>query len=452
MSQERPTRLHAGMWSVEVERATGWVRCVRLGGHEVARAVYANVRDENWKTLSQRMVHHRAAQEEGRFEAHWQIDLDDIGFTWKVAVMCDGKSLSIDWTGESSQEFQTRRTGLCLLHPLELKGLPCEVVHSDGSVESGAFPILVEPHQPFFDIAGMLHGVGGAKVHISFLGEVFEMEDQRNWTDASFKTYCRPQAWEQPYAIVSGATIQHGVRFEFEGEVIPVERHCVTVLSDSGRPVPMPKLGTLSPQPVPGFAFHIDPDRPDDWSAAGFGRVHYAGANFVDLNRNRPEIAELDAVAFGASPQAHAFDDRTILENVRGLADAVETALEITGGKPVCVGPIRFQNRRVEFDYRIAEPIAAAWIVATVLACAEAGASACCILEAGNFRGPLKDALSLLQGVEAVELLHSRDPYRVIGFKIPGKGAVLVNMRSFTTSAAYDGEHELGPHEVRILD
>ncbi len=32
-------------------------------------------------------------------------------------------------------------------------------------------------------------------------GEVFEMEDQRNWTDASFKTYCRPLALPIPYRL-----------------------------------------------------------------------------------------------------------------------------------------------------------------------------------------------------------------------------------------------------------
>jgi hypothetical protein len=36
-------------------------------------------------------------------------------------------------------------------------------------------------------------------------GETFEMEDQRNWTDASFKTYCRPLERPWPYTLPSGA-------------------------------------------------------------------------------------------------------------------------------------------------------------------------------------------------------------------------------------------------------
>jgi hypothetical protein len=35
-------------------------------------------------------------------------------------------------------------------------------------------------------------------VRFDFEGDLFEMEDQRNWTDASFKTYCTPFALPWP--------------------------------------------------------------------------------------------------------------------------------------------------------------------------------------------------------------------------------------------------------------
>jgi hypothetical protein len=334
---------------------------------------------------------------------------------------------------------------------LELKGLPCQVTHSGGEVEPGSFPYLVEPQQPFSDISRISHQVAGATVDIGFFGEVFEMEDQRNWTDASFKTYCRPQAWEQPYEILQNTKIHHGVRLGFEGEVVPIERPCATYLIPSGRIVTMPSLGTLGSTPPPGFDFSIPPDRTDDWSRAGVGKVYCAGANFVDFNRNRPKISEFDAVAFGATPQTHAFDERSIMENVRGLVDAVESARAISGERPVCVGPIRFQNKRVDFDYRIDREIGPAWFLATVLACAEAGAAACCILEAGNFNGALRNAVELMQGMREVELLDSRDPYRVIGCRAPTGCTLLINMRPVATSVSYEGEHELGPYEIRAI-
>ena len=35
-------------------------------------------------------------------------------------------------------------------------------------------------------------------------GDAFEMEDHRNWTDASFKTYVRPLALPWPYVLPAG--------------------------------------------------------------------------------------------------------------------------------------------------------------------------------------------------------------------------------------------------------
>jgi len=39
---------------------------------------------------------------------------------------------------------------------------------------------------------------------ISFEGDVFETEDQRNWTDASFKTYCPPLRLPYPRPFEAG--------------------------------------------------------------------------------------------------------------------------------------------------------------------------------------------------------------------------------------------------------
>ena len=39
-------------------------------------------------------------------------------------------------------------------------------------------------------------------------GDAFEMEDQRNWIDASYKTYVRPLALPWPYTIATGRAVQ----------------------------------------------------------------------------------------------------------------------------------------------------------------------------------------------------------------------------------------------------
>ena len=54
-------------------------------------------------------------------------------------------------------------------------------------------PELISPDQPAMAIRTLSHEAApGLSVSCRLEGDTFEMEDQRNWTDASFKTYVRP--------------------------------------------------------------------------------------------------------------------------------------------------------------------------------------------------------------------------------------------------------------------
>ncbi|HXJ76038.1 MAG TPA: hypothetical protein VNM37_24495, partial [Candidatus Dormibacteraeota bacterium] len=48
----RPLELRAGPLSLLFEPHTAFLRRIRLGDHEVVRAVYAAVRDQNWATIT----------------------------------------------------------------------------------------------------------------------------------------------------------------------------------------------------------------------------------------------------------------------------------------------------------------------------------------------------------------------------------------------------------------
>src|SRR5262249_38038947 len=94
------------------------------------------------------------------------------------------------------------------------------VEHSDGAVERASFPALIDPWQPFKDIQSIEHDLtlespespgSQLTVRCAFAGDVFEMEDQRNWSDASFKTYSRPLEWPWPYTLEAGATVEQAV-------------------------------------------------------------------------------------------------------------------------------------------------------------------------------------------------------------------------------------------------
>src|SRR5690606_29169833 len=110
---------------------------------------------------------------------------------WKatIAGQPDG-SLTYDFDGAAQVDMKTNRTGLCVLHPIpQCAGKPVRVEHVDGLVEEGVSPELISPHQPFFQVRRLSHEVRpGVRITVTMEGDVFEMEDQRNWTDASFKT------------------------------------------------------------------------------------------------------------------------------------------------------------------------------------------------------------------------------------------------------------------------
>ena len=51
---------------------------------------------------------------------------------------------------------------------------------------------------------------------MTFAGDIFETEDQRNWTDASFKTYCTPLDKPFPAEITAGTPVHQEITVELD--------------------------------------------------------------------------------------------------------------------------------------------------------------------------------------------------------------------------------------------
>ena len=80
-------------------------------------------------------------------------------------------------------------------------------------------------------------------------GDAYEMEDQRNWTDASYKTYIRPLAKPRPYTVRGGEAIRQSVSLTFRGApsaaVATADAASASIGAPTGRP--MPRLGLWVP-------------------------------------------------------------------------------------------------------------------------------------------------------------------------------------------------------------
>ncbi|MBK7998133.1 MAG: hypothetical protein IPK15_05225 [Verrucomicrobia bacterium] len=252
----RAIELRAGPLTLSFEPDTAFVRHVRLGDHEVLRAVYAAIRDHNWATVLPKITIRK--QEVGEnsfllaFDALCQKGVVD--YSWSGTVSGDASgTIRFAFSGESHSDFQRNRIGICILHPIaECSGKAVNVLHTDGTSESGAFPKEISPHQPFFDIKSLSYEVvnTGIVAKIDVEGDVFEMEDQRNWSDASFKTYCTPQARPKPHPVKKGERVEQSVTLSLGGKVrpiLPVNVGRSPQLSIATTPVfPLPPIGLCS--------------------------------------------------------------------------------------------------------------------------------------------------------------------------------------------------------------
>ena len=82
-------------------------------------------------------------------------------------------------------------------------------------------------------------------------GDAFEMEDQRNWTDASYKTYVRPLALPWGYTLAKGSRHEQSVRLSFSGTANPTRQESRRRGRQSSwaadLPLRMPDLGVALP-------------------------------------------------------------------------------------------------------------------------------------------------------------------------------------------------------------
>jgi hypothetical protein len=292
MEQQRIIR--SGRLSVEVGAAQ--VRGLSFDGIEILRGLSAPVRDSNWGTFQLVIDHEivdgsayvcRFSEPSGLFSGQLMIVFED-------ELRC-----AADFTLHMKKDAQLNRAGFCLLHPIKgVAGSPMTVLHSNGTEEQIHFPEMVSPSQPAFDIIGLTYQVGPATVRIQMDGEVFEMEDQRNWSDASFKTYCRPLDRPYPFAVRAGEVIRQQVTLhiipssnEATDEAPPVEHTAVLPSPFLAYEAELSSLGGLIELASVPVLARIYPDTPPETLES------LAKASEVALELVFDDLSDIPAIA-----------------------------------------------------------------------------------------------------------------------------------------------------------
>jgi len=240
---QEPRRLSVGDISFLYEQ--GLIRRLRLAGTEVVRMISVPVRDKNWGTLAPTVLSSSIDETTDRVHIEEVFSVADGKLLADLVfdVRADGfVSANLTFTGK--ENVQTNRAGFTLLHPIaRTTGTALTVSHSDGRATQTRFHEHIAPGQPAIDITGLAHTVGTVDVSITFEGETFETEDQRNWSDASFKTYCRPLSLPFPYTIAKGETVTQRIVINLDRK--PESTHqgmAATPTQRIGKPVRLPQI------------------------------------------------------------------------------------------------------------------------------------------------------------------------------------------------------------------
>lgn len=264
--------LRAGPLSLCYE--AGDLRYIQYGQHEILRRVYVAVRDQSWNTILPRLHNVQVTTADDNFHIRYEVEnqQDAIDFAWRgeITGAADG-TITFTMAGEARSTFLRNRIGFCVLHPMSCAGAPVRIEHVDGTVEADHFPRLIapqlvvdgviQPMHPFSELRALAHEVmPGVWAEVRYSGDIFETEDQRNWTDASYKTYSTPLRRPFPVEIKAGAKIAQAVTLTVQGDALAI-KPATAALAE--QPVRFSVAGATAPKALPqiglGIASHGQP-------------------------------------------------------------------------------------------------------------------------------------------------------------------------------------------------
>lgn len=491
-----PIWLRAGPVTMVFEPDNAFLRYVKVGPHEILRGITAPVRNRFWGTVLPVVSNVKVEDKGDSFSLTFEALCREreIDFLWHGTIRGSAQGeIEFNFDGTARSSFQRNRIGFCVLHGPSAAGKPWIIENVRGEKAKGRFPEFISPHQPAKEIREIAHELApGLWAHVRMEGDTFEMEDQRNWTDASFKTYCTPLELPYPVRVAAGTKVTQKVTIHLAGAVPNPDSfdrngNERTILTLTGDQTALPRVGLQVSSQTDELskielqrlkALNLDHLRVDlaltndafsrhlrkataqakaldvklhvglrlgqQWGSAldrlatevrslrppvsvwlvlgadpplyrlarprlrALGGKAVIGAahediNFTQLNRIRPEPDMLEVVAYGATPQIHAFDNLSIMETLPILGDTVRSARQFVGASPLAITPITLRLQSVtqeplpgelpfSVDARQPTLFAAAWTLGSIKYLAEAGVQSVTYYETVGWKGIMESA------------------------------------------------------------
>lgn len=437
----------------------GEIRYLRFAGVEIVRRIFVAVRDAGWNTIPGVVKQCRFEEDEGLNRVLFSSIHRNVGihYTWNGVFEghADG-TFRFSMRGMAHGDFQYNKIGICVLLPLEryvgeafrASGPTGQITGRLPASNSVAPQVLTNGFEtglfkPFTRFEVDPHGHFSVK--LQFDGDLFEMEDERNWTDGSLKIYSTPIAYGYPYTAAAGQSfaqslvlaVGKGGSDDRPSALRPAKPHPARLDIEPRGMNAFPLLGLGLADGDAGFSarealllsalnlchLRVDVHLSDHGWAAVLARATKAAAQvgaslelalflndesssqlkmlrpilrnchvarylvfhekqaevgstskrwletarrelddgsdrppfaggvdryFNELNRNNPDASTLetmDAVCFPVTPQAHFFDDDSLVEALQGQLATVLSARSLCNGLPVIVSPVTLRSR-----------------------------------------------------------------------------------------------------------
>lgn len=305
-------------------------------GEQVCSRLYVALRDPLWRT-AKLITRRRVAR---RTSLGFMVEADAVSggpMPAEVALRytADGDGLTAEVVVTATAAFEYRRIGFCVLFPMQAYAGEHATAWRAGVAAPVRFPrevltradddlAAVRFHRPF-------DRLDTRRMEWAFDGEPFEFEDQRNWTDPSYKAYSCPPERDQVMRAVAGQRFTQRIRVRARPAAPRFDRPEQAQVQLGGPVAAVPPIGMF-----------------DGRLSA---RSLRPAGGFHDLNASRPAAPE--SVELALNGAVHAADGESVMATTATHGLLMRQARELAGGAPVHLGPVTFLDEAG--DWRDAE-------------------------------------------------------------------------------------------------
>jgi hypothetical protein len=249
------TRVEHGDFTFDLARAA--VRNVRYRNVQIIDLLYTAIRPWDWSTLDP----DEHSEDVTITDDICKITIKDLfagalDARTEITISKDNK-FTVAYELRGLAEYSVNRWGICFcLNSADWMG---SIVQSQGNEYK--LPAAISPQrvidgvtQGLFPAANQMHFIApdNRSIKVNSTGKVLEAEDQRNWTDNTYKIYSGSLSEPRPYVASAGSVWSQSVTFEINPPSKPVP---------DGSKIVVKEIDSL---PSIGLQFNTDPLLPAD--------------------------------------------------------------------------------------------------------------------------------------------------------------------------------------------